>query len=100
MSQMGPAYRNAGGVTETRTAKTAATRKTARARKGCATPRPNSPAKTQVESAAPVRNKKLKGQGTVMAAKVCPRGLCVCACVLSNVSALIRLRRFVTVLHE
>lgn len=51
MSQMGPAYQNAGDVTETRTVRTGATRETARAPKECATPRPNSPAKTQVESA-------------------------------------------------
>lgn len=48
MSQMGPAYQNAGDVTETRTVRTGVTRKTVRAPKECATPRPNLPAKTQV----------------------------------------------------
>lgn len=47
-SPTGPASRNAGDATETRTARTGATRKTARAPRGCATPRPNLPAKTQV----------------------------------------------------
>lgn len=51
MSQMEPAYQNAGDVTETRTVRTAAMRKTARAPKGCVTPRLNSPVKTQVNGA-------------------------------------------------
>lgn len=43
-SSTGPASLNAGDATVTRTARTAATRRTARAPKRCATPRPNSPA--------------------------------------------------------
>lgn len=47
-SQTGPAFRNAGDVTETRTVKTVATRRSVRGPGGCVTPRPNSPAKTRV----------------------------------------------------
>lgn len=50
MSQMEPAFQNAGGVMETRTVKMGATRRTVKAPDGCATPRPSSPAKTQVET--------------------------------------------------
>lgn len=51
MSQMEPAYQNAGDVTETRTVRTAVMRKAARAPKECVTPRLNSPVKTQVKDA-------------------------------------------------
>lgn len=50
MSQMEPAFQNAGGVMETRTVKMGATRRTVKAPDGCVTPRPSSPAKTQVET--------------------------------------------------
>lgn len=57
---MEPAYQNAGDVTETKTVRTAVMRKTARAPKGCVTPRLNSPAKTQVKDAGhmEVRHKR------------------------------------------
>jgi len=59
VSQTEPASLNVGDVMETKTARTGVMRKTARAPKGCVTPKPSLPAKIQVLN---IRNKKIPQQ--------------------------------------